>query len=68
MPPRAPSARIAERLRREGAIENRLNGSGADEDAQAQAPNLLDEDLRNETLATDRDAGTGWRPYSDNIL
>ena len=65
MPPRAPSARIAERLTREGAVENRPDGSGADEDAQGQVPDLPDEDLRNETLATDRDAGTGLRPSSD---
>ena len=65
MPPRAPSAPIAERLRREVAIENRPNGSGADDGTQGQVPDLPDEDLRNETLATDRDADAGWRPSSD---
>ena len=65
MPPRAPSARLAARLRREGAMENRPDVSTADEDAHGQVPDLPDEDLRNETLATDRDAGTGLRPSSD---
>ena len=50
---------------REGAMENRPDGSAADGDAEGQVPNLPDEDLRNETLATDRDAGTGLRPFPD---
>jgi hypothetical protein len=65
MPPRAPSARLAARQRREGATENWPDGAVANGDAEGQVADLPDENLRNETLASDRDDGTGLRPSSD---